>query len=452
MFSVLKAGTAGMVGGMSMYQVTQSGDSATYWDFCENRSLSLCCDNFLGLFTGEPLPTLEDESIYSKSLRCPISGDRLSDIARKKKAKTAAILISDATRDVPTRKVAGLLVEELSKGGLALGGITFFIALGVHRPATDDEIRSFIGNEVFTCGVHVQNHDAFDESNLIDLGYTSRNTPIRLNKAAFSCDVKITVGKVELHEMAGFSGGRKSVLPGIASGETIAVNHRPEMIFDPGTGAGKLDGNPIHEDMLEAAQRFGVDFSVNFVVNDSNQPSAVFTGGLEESHLAAVRYLRDYCTVTLPQRADILFAPPGNPLNCDMYQGVKAIIALQHVLDENSVVIFYGNFPEGMNSNDFMEPFRLFPEDLDRAKEYAWNHFAIQMDHTLPMIDILKKGVRILTVTDTVLKQDLALLHMQWCKNLEEALQQAYIMTSKQAKVAFLPQPWRSVVRLEIPA
>ncbi|MDR0576485.1 MAG: nickel-dependent lactate racemase [Candidatus Accumulibacter sp.] len=429
-----------------MYQIIKSGGSVTYRDHCENRSLSLRRENLLGLFAGKNPPALEDESVYTESLCRPVSGDRLSDIARGKKAKTAAILISDATRNVPTPKVAGRLVQELLRGGLAPEGITFFVALGVHRPASDDEIRGFVGDEVFTCGAHVRNHDAFDESNLVDLGHTSRNTPIRLNRAAFDCDVKITVGKVELHEMAGFSGGRKSVLPGIAAAETIAVNHRPEMIFNPGTGAGKLEGNPIHEDMLEVARRFGVDFSVNFVVNDTGQPAAVFAGGLEESHLAAVRHLRGYCTVTLPRRADILVAPPGIPLNCDMYQGVKAIIALQHILDGNSVVIFYGDFPEGMNSRDFMEPFRLFPDDLDRAREYAWNHFAIQMDHTLPMIDILKKGVRILAVTDTVPRQDIALLRMHWCGSLDEALDRAYAMTSRQAEVAFLPQPWRSII------
>lgn len=115
--------------------------------------------------------------------------------------------------------------------------------------------------------IAIENHDAFDNNKLVYLGMTSRCTPVKVNKKVYESDVVITIGKVELHDMAGFSGGRKSILPGVASQETIVINHRPEMMVNPKSYAGNLEGNPIHEDMLEAANMCGVDYSVNIVMN-----------------------------------------------------------------------------------------------------------------------------------------------------------------------------------------
>lgn len=431
-----------------MYDISETADSVIYRDRCEGKTLALPKRNFGGLYSGKNPAPIKDESAFLKSVLNPVSGERLSTIAAKKNAKTAAIVISDITRGVPTHTVAGHLVDELVKGGLRRENITFYVGLGVHRPSTTEEMRTFVGSGLFEGGVKIVNHDAFDESNLLDLGYTSRGTPVQVNKAACLSDVKITVGKVELHEMAGFSGGRKSILPGISSEKTILVNHRPEMIFDPGSGAGNLEGNPIHEDMLEAAKMSGVDFSVNFVLDNSNRPAAVFSGGLEESHAAAVAFVRPFVTVRAPSSARIFVTTPGRPLNCDMYQGVKAIIALQHCLGAGKAVIFYGAFPEGMNSRDFIEPLGKYPGNLDKARKYAWNNFKIQMDHTLPMIDIIKTGVHLIAVAPTVDPKDLELLRMIRCETLDEALEKAFGLTSSDASVAFLPQPWRAIVRL----
>jgi nickel-dependent lactate racemase len=430
-----------------LYDLRYESEVAIYNDYEEKKILAIPKECCLGLFEAANPPSLKDESEYLKSLLFPVSGLPLSEISKKKKAKNAAIIISDVTREVPTKKVAKHLVDQLMAGGIEKEKITFFVALGVHRPATEEEIKSFVGDELYG-SVAIENHDAYNPEKLVDLGRTSFNTPVKVNKKAYFSDVKVIVGKVELHEMAGFSGGRKSILPGVASEETILINHRPEMIFNKGTGAGNLDGNPIHEDMLETAKMFGVDFGVNFVVDNSGQPSAVFAGGLEESHLAAVDYLRQFCKVTIPQKADIFVITPGNPLNCDFYQGVKSLFAIQHILTPDSVVLLYGAFPEGINSSDYVAPFHKFPDNLEKARSYTCDNYKIQMDHTLPTIDILMQGTKIIICAKTLPPEEIKTLGMIPCSELKDAFTTAVTLSFKQKPlVAFCPHPQRAVIR-----
>ena len=429
-----------------MYELQLSGNVVTYIDNIENRRISVLAPSCMGLFTAKTPQTNTDENAYLDALQHPVSGQPLCKIALNKKAKTAAVIVSDITRKVPTSKIASHIVDELVAGGVPITGITFFVALGVHRDATTPEMQSFVGTDLYN-KINIENHDAFNEEKLITLGTTPAGTPVSVNKKAYECDVKIVIGKVELHEMAGFSGGRKSILPGIASAKTILVNHRPEMIFASGTGAGKLAGNPIHEDMLEAARMFGVDFNVNFVVDGSEQPSRVFAGSLEESHLYATKYVEGFVEVVLPKKPDLFIITPGSPLNCDMYQGVKALIAMHHVLDEDTAVLLYGAFPEGVNSEDFVAPFLKFPDDLDKAKDYAWNNYSIQMDHTLPIIEIIKTGAKIIVCSENIPDELIKTLHMLPCRNLEKAIAlAASLLNKKDPVVAFLPQPQRGLV------
>ena len=433
-----------------IYSLQEENGFAVYRDLDENRTISIPKDHCMGLFEAGDPPAVKGKSVYLEALCQPEDGLPLRTLAEMKKAKTAAVIISDITRQVPTAKVAPQLVEELVAGGVPLSGITFFVALGVHRPATEEEMRLFLGEELYG-KVAIENHEPYDEAALIDLGVTQRGTPVKVNKKAYLCDIKITIGKVELHEMAGFSGGRKSILPGVSSEETILVNHRPEMIFSPGTGAGKLEGNPIHEDMLETAKLFGVHFSINFVVNNSGEVAGVFGGSLEGSHQAAVAFLRRFVDVKLPQAPDIAVICPGQPLSCDLYQGVKALIAMQHVLRPDTVVVLYGAFPEGMNSVDFPKPLQLF-EDLDEAKAYTIANYRIQMDHTLPIIDLLKREIRVIVCTEGVSATEIRQIRMSPVPKLDEALQQAYTLCGKaKPQVAFCPHPQKAVLTLAEP-
>lgn len=166
----------------------------------------------------------------------------------------------------------------------------------------------------------IDNHDPFDPSKLVDLGKTSLGTPVHVNKTVYEADFRIVVGKVEPHEFAGFSGGRKSVLPGIASETTIKINHRPEMILNPKAMIGEWKDNPVSKDMTEAARMLGVDFCVNILVDSNNRPTCVVCGDLENSHALAIGKVEESMSVPLKKRPRIIVTTPGSPLNINVYQ------------------------------------------------------------------------------------------------------------------------------------
>ncbi len=266
-------------------RLTKTGGQWNYTD-PENR---MCCTmpaKWRAELCGTKHLDAMEEEAARKAVIDPVSGKRLSVIAEEKGARTACVLISDATRAVPTAELAGYVIEELVRGGIKPPDVTFFVAIGVHRAATEEEFLEMLGG--LYGKVKIENHTPYDRENLLFLGTTRRGTPVKVNKRAYECDLHIQIGKVEPHEFAGFSGGRKSVLPGISSEQTILVNHRPDMILDPKASIGILEGNPVHEDMLEAADMFGIDFAVNCVINSELRLSAVCSGTLWESHARAV--------------------------------------------------------------------------------------------------------------------------------------------------------------------
>lgn len=430
-----------------MYKIWEEKEKITFLDEEENRRAVVERRNYLGFYVAGN-PAEMDEAQIEAAVRIPVDGGKqLSEIVKEKRAKTACILVSDATRGVPTKEVAPFIISELMAGGIDKRDITFIVALGVHRDATREEMREFLGT--LYGSVAIENHDAWDERNLVYLGETSRHTPVKVNKKVYESDIVVTIGKVELHDMAGFSGGRKSILPGVASEETIVINHRPEMIVDPGSYAGNLSGNPIHEDMLETAYMCGVDYGVNLVMNQDYKIAGVFSGELNQAHLRAAEFLKSFCQVELPQRPDIYMVCPGKPLSIDMYQGVKAMIAFHKLAEEGNTVILYGDFKEGINSGDFHEPFEKYP-DLDELKDFVWKNYKIQMDHIVPIWEMLKKKIRILVVSENVSKEDVEIMHMEKCESLQEALDRAIKESPKpDPKVAFCPQSYRCIWKIK---
>lgn len=422
-----------------MYTIERLDGLVTYRDKAEQITLSIPEADFAGMLQTKSIPSLTDDDAFRRAVLMPISGLPLSQIARIKQAKTACILVSDATRAVPTARVAAIIVDELIAGGMPLSGITFFVAIGVHREASEDEMRCFLGDTLYG-KVHIENHTPFDADNLINLGDTSRGTPVEVNKRAYQCDLHIQIGKVEPHEFAGFSGGRKSVLPGIASERTIIINHRPEMISNAMSTIGVLAGNPVHEDMLEAAQLFHIDFAVNFILNNTLEPAALFAGGMLESHNTAVDFVREYLGVVM-KRPDIIVTTPGQPLNIDFYQTVKALIALTEIADETITIVLYSDCPEGLNAPDMLRAFTS-SDKLEEVLRFSTENYRIQMDHVLLLAKLFKKHIKIIVYSPNITEDELSGMFFIPCSNAEELMETAYRVCGKEhPKVLFYPRP-----------
>lgn len=429
-----------------MYKIEQINGNAVFSDTELNVSFSVpekCC---MGMKQTRQIPQIDDKEILRKAFANPVSGECLADIAKNRGCKTACILISDATRGVPTAPLAAIAVEELLKGGIELENILFVVAIGVHRAATEEEMKRFLG-ELYG-KVKVENHTPFDKDNLLRLGNTTGGTPVIVNKKAFECDLHIQIGKVEPHEFAGFSGGRKSVLPGIAAEETIKINHRPEMILNPMSAIGVLDGNPVNRDMTEAAEMFRIDFGVNCILNNEMQLAAVFTGGMTDCHRAAVSFVREYLGVNI-EKPDVIVTTPGQPLDIDFYQSVKALIALTEILDGSIVTLLYCGCPEGVNSPDMLRAFSS-SEDIEEVVKYTTDNYEIQMDHVLLLAKIFRKNAKIVLCCPNVSDEEAKSMFMQPCSNPGEAMALACKLTGKaEPKVMFYPRPQTGLPMLE---
>ena len=430
-----------------MYQISYNNGLAVYTDTELGITFSVPEEDCIGMVQTKELPELKDREIIRHAFQKPVSGSRLSEITRERKAKSAAVLISDATRGVPTAELAPFVVEELLDGGVPMDGICFFVAVGVHRPATAEEMKTFLG-ELYG-KVRIENHTPFCAENLISLGTTSAGTPILVNRRAFECDLHIQIGKVEPHEFAGFSGGRKSVLPGISSEETIRINHLPERILDPRAAIGRTENNPISLDMEEAAEMFRVDFGVNCILNNQMKLAAVFTGGMKESHRIAMDYVLTGLGVSI-SKPDVIVTCPGQPLDIDLYQSVKALIALTEVLDQNTVALFYCGCPEGINSPDMLRAFGS-SDQLEEVVEWTMQHYEIQMDHVLLLSKFLRKGARIVLCCKNVSEADAETMFMTPGGSPEEAIKIACELTGKEhPKILFYPRPQTGLPVLNI--
>ena len=322
------------------------------------------------------------------------------------------------------------------------------IATGVHRPATEDEIRAIVGSENLA-GLTVINHDPYDSRLLVSLGKTSYGTPVEVSKAVFDADFRISVGKVEPHEFAGFSGGRKSVLPGIAGERTIEINHRPEMLMSPEARPGQLLKNPIHLDMVEAAGMLKIHFTVNLVLNQAGETIGIFAGDLDEAHKAAVGFIRSFCQISLKARPDIIVTTPGRPLNINFYQSVKPLIALAPVMAPGGVLVLYCSCRDGLGTEDMLIPYEG-AQDIEEVIRRLNTDYRIQMDHALLLGKILLKDIRIVVATPSV---DAAIVHKMFMSSAgspQEALEKAMNMVpNPKPTVLFFPQAQRALSVLD---
>lgn len=381
------------------------------------------------------------ETIISEAMNNPIGVLPLREAAKGK--KSAVILVSDATRAVATSKVLPYVVEELLAAGLELDKISLIVATGVHREATKDEMAAICGQ--FYGKIQITNHDPYTPEKLVVLGTTSLGNTAEVNKSAYEADFRISIGKVEPHEFAGFSGGRKSVLPGISSERCIAYNHRPEMILNSNSVSGILEGNPIHMDMLETARMLGVDFCISLVQNAAGTPLGIFAGTLIESHMAGIRYLSSIYQIELKHHYDIYLVTPGYPLDIDLYQSMKALIALTAVAKRDDTIVFYSRCSEGVNSEDMMKPFEE-GGDVEEILKRVTANYRIQMDHALLLCKLYQKGVNIIACSPGVSHEVFSTLKMTPASDLDDALKKALARHTDSSRLAVIPTPQRFIL------
>jgi nickel-dependent lactate racemase len=417
-----------------------------YRDGTENVEISIGRERCMGLTGFEEPPAVTWPDDFQSAFGTPRGTPVLRDIARG--AGRVVVIVADSTRGVPTARVMPMILEELDSAGVQKSAVTVVIATGVHRPATPEEVGDIVGKESLE-GLRVISHDPYDAGKLVYLGKTTYGTPVEVSRTVFDADLRIAVGKVEPHEFAGFSGGRKSVLPGIASERTIEANHRPEMLMAPEARPGQLLENPIHLDMIEASGMLKIHFTVNLVLNQAGDTIGIFAGDLVEAHLAAVHFMRSFCQVSLKARPDIIVTTPGRPLNINFYQSVKPLIALAPVMAPGGVLVLYCSCRDGLGTQDMLIPYEG-ARDVEEVIRRLNTEYRIQMDHALLLGKILLKGVRIVVATPSVEESLLQKMFLDTAESPQTALEKAMNMVlNPNPRVLFFPQAQRALSVLD---
>lgn len=300
------------------------------------------------------LPKLADNrAAIQGAFDQPIDAPPLSELAKGR--SSACILICDITRPVPNRLFLRPMIETMAASGIPLERITVLVATGLHRPNEGDELAELVGDDWVLQNVRVENHFARNEDDLVDLGPTpTRGTPVKINKRFIEADLRIATGLVEPHFMAGWSGGRKVVAPGVAGHETIRTFHSARFMEDPLAVQCNLAGNPLHEEQLEIVRKVGEIYALNTVLDEERDLVCVTFGEIIASHLAAVAFVTDATAIKVGRKfRTVVTSSAGYPLDKTYYQTIKGMVTPLDILEPGGTLIIASECSEGFGSPEF---------------------------------------------------------------------------------------------------
>ena len=383
--------------------------------------------------------------LVRESIEHPIGSPRLRELAAGKRKIT--VIASDHTRPVPSKVIMPLMLEEI-RAGSPDADITILVATGLHRTTTMDELTAKFGEEI-VAHERIVIHDCDDSANLVNLGKLPSGGDLVVNRLAVEAELLVAEGFIEPHFFAGFSGGRKSVLPGIASRATVMYNHNAGFIAHPKARTGVIDGNPIHEDMLFAARAAKLAFIVNVVIDAAHEPIFSVAGDCDAAHRVGRDFLASKCCVDAVP-ADIAISTNGGyPLDQNIYQSVKGMTAAEATVKPGGVIVMLSKSADGHGGASFHSTFRDEP-DLERMMR---TFLARKPEETI--IDqwqsqilarvLLKAKVIFVSTCDDQLVRD---MHMIPAHSPEEALEKAKALVgSPDYTVTVVPDGVAVIVR-----
>ncbi|MDF2545979.1 MAG: hypothetical protein K0R93_877 [Anaerosolibacter sp.] len=382
--------------------------------------------------------TDEDQvTIARKALENPIESPRLKELAKGR--NNVVIITSDHTRPVPSKITLPLLLEEIRSGN-PNADITILIATGFHRLTTEEEMINKFGEEIVR-NEKLVNHDCRDKSSLVDVGILPSGGKLILNKLAMEADLLVAEGFIEPHFFAGFSGGRKSVLPGVAAGTTVLANHCSKFIASEYARTGILDGNPIHKDMVYAAEVAKLAFIFNVVIDSEKRIINAFAGNRVAAHEKGCGFVAELASVKA-QPADIAITSNGGyPLDQNIYQAVKGMTAAEATAKEDGIIIIAAACNDGHGGKAFYDTFL----ENATAQIIMDKIMEIPMEKTIPdqwesqILARILINHKVILVTDQCDPKMVTDMHMLHAYTLEEALKMAYEIKGADATVTVVP-------------
>ncbi|MCI5624570.1 MAG: nickel-dependent lactate racemase [Clostridiales bacterium] len=377
-----------------------------------------------------------EQDIVRAALAAPIGSPRLRELA---KGKNKVVLVtSDHTRAVPSKITLPILLEEIRAGNPA-ADITILIATGLHRATTEEEQRRMFG-DVIVDHEKIAVNNAFDPEQFVRLCTLPSGAEFCVNRIAAECDLLVTEGFIEPHFFAGFSGGRKSILPGICSQETVNENHSYRAISSPYALTGVLEHNPIHEDMVAAARAVHTEFIFNVALDGEKKIIAAWAGDLEQAHAAGVSFIRKLSQCPAVTGDIVLTSNGGYPLDQNLYQSPKAVATAEACAGEDGVIIMVCACREGIGGSHFEELIMGGnPQEIDRKLSAVPPRETIPEQWCAQIYARILQRHPVILVTTYLDPEVVRRANMIPASTPDEALAMAFEMRGKDARVVVIP-------------
>ncbi|MDI6752995.1 MAG: nickel-dependent lactate racemase [Thermodesulfobacteriota bacterium] len=387
-----------------------------------------------GELTIKDHPPLQDPGAeIQKAIRNPIRSKPLREIV--KAGQTVAFLVNDSTRLANSHVFMPILLNELNAAGIPDRDMFIIFSVGAHRQLSEQEMVSLVGPDVAE-RVRMYNSNAQDPSQFKYVGTTSRGNDIYFHKLVLEADHVVCTGNIVYHFFAGFGGGRKALLPGVAAYQTICRNHA--LMLEPGAGLGKLNGNPVHEDQVEATEMLRPSFLLNVVLNEKKEFLKIFAGDYIQAHLEGCRFVEMIYGAEIPKPADLVIAGCGGyPKDINVYQLQKTMDNAWLAVRQGGVVIMLGECIEGVGSEEYLQWMKEH-KTPELIEEKIRSDFIVGGHKAYAVTRLMKKAEFILV---SGLDADLSrTLLFTPAKDMGEALAMAFAKVGPHPRIILMPQ------------
>jgi len=396
-------------------------------------------DNIVGpLQIREVKPLADADWVVRELLKNPIGAKPLLEIARGK--RTACILICDITRPVPNQVLLPPILETLAAAGVPREGITILIATGMHRPNEGDEIVELVGESI-AANYRVVNHFGQNLAEHTYLGTTERNVPVWIDSRYIEAELKITTGLIEPHLMAGYSGGRKLICPGIAALETVKVWHGPQFLEHPLADCGILEGNPVHDENTKIALMAGCDFIVNVTLSQDREITSVVAGDMIQAFERGVAFVQEVVKAELREPCEIVVTSgAGYPLDTTFYQAVKGMTGALPAVKQGGTIIIAASTTDGIGSPEFQSLFRENATLEGFVQRILGKDYFVMDQWQLEELAKVRRKCRVKFVTQGLPAEILQGLFVEPVATVEQAVRESLDEYGRNARIAVIPK------------
>lgn len=386
----------------------------------------------------DAIPLADPHSVVREKLIRPNGTSSLAELARGR--RDACIAICDITRPVPNQLLLAPMLETLEAAGIPRDKILILVATGLHRPNEGAELVEMLGQEIVD-RYRIENHHGKVLSEHTHLGDSPRGVPIWIDSRYVNADLKITTGLIEPHLMAGFSGGRKLICPGLAALETVKVWHGPDFLEHPKADCGFLEGNPVHEENTWIGRKAGCDFIVNVVIDAQRRPLCIVAGDMEAAFLEGVDFVRGIVTDEVAEPVDVVVTcSAGYPLDTTFYQAVKGLTGALPIVKQGGTIIIAASLSEGIGSPEFQ---RLFQENASLEvfvqRILGKDYFVMDQWQLEELAKVCRK-CKVKVVSDGLPPETINRLFVESAPSVEQAVADSLAEYGEDATVAVIPK------------